>query len=119
MELEVRTYPGLPPVYNNYRAVPLGRSLKTVLDEFKDLGLIHNCQIELVMSEFDRAMTQHLDQLNNGSFNISVGTVTDFRRIDQVFKLLLAPAVIQFPEGTYTSESLEIVAYKGREAKQK
>ena len=117
MEADARILPGLPPIYNIYRTSPLGRTLKTVLEEFQDLGFIRQDQAEMLWEEFDRAATQHIDELSKGSFDISKGTLTDFRRLGNVRRLLISPAVIEFPEGTYTSESLEIMAFDGNKKK--
>lgn len=119
MDVEARILPGIPPIYPIYRSSPLGRSLRTVLQEFKDLGLIQSGQEEMLWDEFDRAATQHIDELPNGSFNLVRGTLANFQRGGTVRRLLVSPAIIEFPEGTYTTESLEIMAFEGNKKKPK
>ena len=113
MSVEGREYPGIPLVYPFYRDTPLGTALMETLDEFKESRMMRDKQADMFLEEFDRAMTQHLDQLPPEEFQISRGTVVDCRAIDLYYRVFMRPAVIQFPEGSYTSESLEIIAVKG------
>jgi hypothetical protein len=76
--------------------------------------MINEDQANLLYDAFDRAMTQHLDTDPEGEFSISQGTTLDFRFIQSFYQVFLKPAIIKFPEGTYTSPALEIIAVNGK-----
>ena len=106
-------YPGTPPVYELFRGTPLGIELEAVLEQFRSLGMITEQQKDMMLDEFDRSMTQHLDEVQAGSMRIWEGNVVDMKKVDRSYQITLQPGVIHFDDHTYTSESLEIIAVNG------
>lgn len=114
--LEPEILPRLPPIYRVYRNSPIGRHLIDILNEFKNEKIVNDKNIDLLLSQFDRSMTQRINELNNDeSFTISIGKTKNYKFIYNYYHINLEPAVIEFPEKTFTAKSLEIFAMKGKQ----
>lgn len=104
-------------IYLFYRGTPLGESLLSVIDEFKDCRMITEAQIEIISDEFDRAMTEALSKVDDSQTVQITGTPVDFKRVNNYYQMFLEPATLVFPEKTVTSKCLEVVAVHGKEVK--
>ena len=113
--LDPEIYPRLPPVYRVYRNTPIGKALIDILEELKSDRMVNDKNIELFLSQFDRAMTQHINDLPPENFSISVGSTVNFKFIYNYYHINLEPAVVEFNDRTFTCKSLEIFAMKGKQ----
>lgn len=113
-----RLMSGRGPVHPGYvKATPLGDALKATLDELESVNMLRADLKASLIDEFGRTMVQELGKLSPETFEISKGTVRSVNFVERYYRLILSPAVIQFSDGCYTSESMEIVALEGVQRK--
>ena len=106
--------PNIPaPIYEMYRGTPIGEALTSVLNDFKDVRMINDKQIELLLSEFDKQMTASLCNLPEENFSISQGNPVDHRFVSDYHHIVVTPATIQFSDGAVTTPSIEIISIRG------
>ena len=108
--------PNIPaPIYSMYQGTPIGEALVSVLNDFKDVRMISDKQIELLLNEFDKQMTASLCNLPDDNFAISQGNPVDHRFVSDYHSIIITPATIQFSDGAVTTPSIEVLAMRGEQ----
>ena len=106
--------PSIPaPIYSIYQGTPIGEALVNVLNDFKDVNMIKDKQMELLLNEFDKQMTASLCNLPDENFSLQQGTPVDRRFVSDYHSIVIHLATIQFEDGAVTTPSIEILAMRG------
>ena len=108
---------GISPIYPAYRGTPIGEALDSVLEEFQENKIIDDDIKGMFFSEFDKAMTRHMDELPPTKCKIE-GTTVNFKFIYNYYNIFLVPGLITLDDGrAIESESIEIMALRDDEKK--